>query len=123
MSNPSQTPAARQRRSFEFSPQYRPSLLCCLAIQFVFFVLTALVLDLEHRTNKLCCIAIVAQWMGVILIMGRRPLSPTWTDLLFIRFGIVPLTFATPWIAHWVWNFIGQSTQSGLERWFPRPPG
>jgi hypothetical protein len=118
---PDRTPLAfRKRRSFEFSLKYGPALLRCLGLQMVCFILTGLVLDLESRTNKLCFIAIVSQWIVVLVMMGRRPLAPTKWDLRFISYGIVPLTLAAPWIADLVWYFIGHTSQNGLERLFPK---
>jgi hypothetical protein len=104
-----------RRRSFQFSPQYRPALFRCLWLQVALFILTAMVLDMG-RLNHLCRYAIVGQWVGIFIVMGRRPLTPTRGDLLFIRWGIVPLLFATPWLADWVWLLIGESTRSGLDR-------
>jgi hypothetical protein len=111
----------KKRRSFEFSSKYRPSIRWCLCLQGLFFLLTAMLLDLG-RANQFCSIAIVGQWVGIFLVMGRRPLSPTRADLLFIRYGIVPLMFATPYIGDWVWGVIGKSSQSGLERWLSIKP-
>jgi hypothetical protein len=122
VSNQFQTSGGRPRRSFEFSPRYRPALVCCLCLQAPVFCLSALIMDLEHRSHILCCFAMMAQWFGVVLIMGRRPLAPTQADLLFIRYAILPLVFATPWIAQLVWAVIGHSSQSGMDRLFPRPP-
>jgi hypothetical protein len=106
---------ARPRRSFEFSPLYRPAVLGCLAVQAFLFILTGLMLDFG-RMNKLCAIVIVAQWIGFFVVLGRRPLSPTQSDLWFIRWGSVPLLLAAPWIAIRVYAVIGTSSLSGLER-------
>jgi hypothetical protein len=103
------------RRPFQFSPQYQPALFQSLCLQLSLLILTALVLDMG-RLNHLCQFAIMGQWLGILIIMGRRPLTPTRGDLLFIYWGIVPLMFAMPWLADWVWLLIGQSTRSGLDR-------
>jgi len=105
-----------QRRSFEFAPQYGPAFLTCLVVQVALFFLTALVLD-GGQLNRFCFLTITCQWIGNFVILGRRPASPTTMDLLFIRYGMVPLLFVTPFIADGVWSVIGHSTLNGLQRW------
>jgi hypothetical protein len=106
---------ARPRRLFELSLLYLPAVLTGFVVQVLLFLLTGLVLDFG-RTNRLCAIALVGHWVGVLLVLHRRPLSPTRSDLWFIRWGAVPLLLAAPWVAELVYALIGHSSLSGLER-------
>lgn len=121
--DPSLRPAigTRERKSFEFSLLYRSAWKKCIALQAVFFLMTALMLDFG-RMNKLCTVVIVSQLIINLIITGRRPLNPTKGDLLFISYGIVPLMFAAPYLAEWVWDVVGRSSQSVLDRWLSLPP-
>jgi hypothetical protein len=107
------TAPARPRRSF--SPEVPPAVLTGIGVQAFLFLLTALVLD-HGRTNQFCCIGLIAHWLGVLMILGRRPRSPTQGDLWFIRWGAVLLLLAMPWVADLVYALIGKSSLSGLER-------
>jgi hypothetical protein len=109
------TGTACKRRSFQFSPKYGPALRACFCLQAAFFLLTAMVLD-TGRLNRMCQLAIVGQWLGIFLVLGRRPLSPTLSDLLFIRYGIMPLLVAMPFLAGLVWKVVGESPLTGLDR-------
>lgn len=69
---------------------YRRPIFTAVAIQSLVAVLASLVLD-GGTTGRLCGIALIAFWSGAALIIGRRPDSPTDTDLDLIRVGYLPL--------------------------------
>ncbi len=80
-------------------------------------IISSLVLD-GGRTAGMCMVAMVAHWIGVLFILVRRWRSPTETDLLFIRYGILICGVLVLVLAPFVWEYIGPSTQSGIQRWF-----
>ena len=47
------------------------------------------------QTNTGCTIALFGFWIGVALILLRRPHKPTRGDLVYIRFGIPVMVFLT----------------------------
>ena len=40
---------------------------------------------------KVCGVAMAAHWLGVTLIMSRRPLMPTIADLIYLRWAFLPI--------------------------------
>ncbi|MBN1590887.1 MAG: hypothetical protein JW888_15345 [Pirellulales bacterium] len=72
-----------------------------LVLQGVLLALSALMLDGGYLL-RVCVAAMIAQLVTTGVILQRRPTEPTRTDLLMIRFGIVPLAAiayaAMPWI-------------------------
>lgn len=116
---PKSKDTAGGRASFEFAPQYWSALKTGVVLQLVICVLTLLLLDMG-RAFGFFRVALIAHWMGIIVIMGRRPTSPTKVDILFIRWGILPLFLLSVWLGPLVWRIIGESPLSGWERWWGR---
>jgi len=92
-----------------------PALRDGILLQAVFGVLTALMLDMG-RSFGFFKVALIGHWMGIFVIMGRRPLSPTKWDIFFIRVGVLAILTLVVLIAPIVWNVIGESHLSGFER-------
>jgi hypothetical protein len=107
------------RTSFEFSPLYWPALKFGILLQAIIGTLCALMLDMGE-TFDVFKVTFVAHWAGIFFIMGRRPLSPTRVDIAFIRWGTPLCLAATVWIRPLVWQMIGESTLSGVERLWQR---
>ncbi len=74
--------------------------------QAVVLVLSSLVLD-GGQIFRVCAIAALGYWIAVVVIMWRRPVSPTPTDLGFIRYGFWLLILLTKVIAPVVWRLVG----------------
>jgi hypothetical protein len=90
-----------------------------IVLQIPILVLAALMLD-GGRLLGVVSIATVAYWMVTLQIMFRRPATPTRVDIVFIRFGVLLLSAVTVFVAPFVWDFIGESTRSGLDRLLSR---
>ena len=112
---PETTAIAKRETTFEFSPRYCPAVKDALVLQTIIGILTGLMLD-GGGTFGVFQVAFLGQWLGILLIVFRRPQSPTRTDLLFIRFGIVILLFLAGAITPFIWSMIGESELSGIER-------
>lgn len=84
-------------------------------ISLVMLLLTSCNLD-GGVLFRLCLTASLGYWAGVGMAVLRRRLSPTTTDLLFMRWGSLALTIASPGIAALVYTIIGRSEHSGLDR-------
>ena len=65
-----------------------------------------MVLDLGEHLQA-CCLASVAFWLATILILVRRPRSPTQGDLIYIRWGMLPIVFVSNPIFMMVWEMKG----------------
>jgi hypothetical protein len=100
---------------FKYSPLYWPALGFGILVQAILGILSALMLDLGETLN-IFQVAFVGHWAGMLFILVRRPLSPTKTDIVFIRWGTPLLMLATVLIARQVWNVIGDSDRSGWQR-------
>ena len=83
-------PARDRRHSLALAPAYRSALRWGIGFQAVGSVLTSLLLD-HGRQAQLFLAALVGHWVGIGLIMWRRPQSPSKWDLLFVRYGILLL--------------------------------
>jgi hypothetical protein len=103
------------RLAFQISPEYWPAVKFALVLDGFLFVFTALQLD-GGRAFAFYRIAFVAHWIGIFLVVCRRPLSPTMLDMIYIRWGVVLLLLLLGAIAPIVWSYIGESDLSGLER-------
>lgn len=106
-----------RRISSGISDKYWPALKQGLLLQIIFGVLSALIL-VAGDPFMLFAVALLGHWMGILMIVLRRPTSPTAVDLFFVRYGIVLLMIATVLVAPSVWSIIGESHLNGLERLF-----
>lgn len=107
--------SAAPRGSFEISPLYWHALKTAVLLQLFFGALTSLMLDLG-RSFGFFQVALLGHWIGILLIITRRPLSATKIDIFFIRWGIVLLLIMARLIAPLVWAIIGESDLSGWQR-------
>jgi len=71
-----------------FSESYRKPIYVSVCIGFFWLALWSLALDGGYCV-RLAAYALLSQWIGVVLIMFRRPADPTKLDLQFIKYGIV----------------------------------
>lgn len=68
------------------SPAYRTPVFQAVGLQAILGLLSALILD-GGLTARICGVAFVAFWGGVAVMIWRRPLNPTKTDLSLIQAG------------------------------------
>jgi hypothetical protein len=112
---PATVVSAERQNSFDFWQQYGAAVKDALVVQGVFGVLTGLMLD-GGRSFKFFTVALMGHWLTILLIIGRRPMSPTKFDIFCIRWGLVFAMLLVGVIAPAVWSIIGESHLSGLER-------
>jgi Kef-type K+ transport system membrane component KefB len=79
-----------------------------LIVWIVLGVLTSLMLDGGY-TARLFMLVSVGYLAFVVMVQFRRAAAPTAIDLLFIRYGALPLLLAAPWLATAVYYFIGDN--------------
>ncbi|MBI5760042.1 MAG: hypothetical protein HZA46_16115 [Planctomycetales bacterium] len=89
-----------------FDPEYPRPLLHALCIQLGLLVLTALILD-HGIVFTACRYASVGFWAGVVLILVRRPVAPTKSDLLYFRFGLPVISVTVVPLFLCVWQIKG----------------
>ena len=96
----------RDRLHVGVSRQFGTAANSALLQNFLVILLSALVLDFGVIARA-CLIALAAFWIGVGIVVFRRPLAPTATDLAFVRFGYPPMTFVTVVASHVAWRAMG----------------
>lgn len=72
---------------------YRRGVWIALAIQFLSALVLLTILD-GGRLARLGAVAMTGFWLGALLIVLRRPRSPSKVDLLYFRWGFPALLFA-----------------------------
>jgi hypothetical protein len=87
-------------------PYTRPLLLAFLLQLLFLFFYKVMVLDLGQGLQA-CCYGSVAFWLGVVLILVRRPRNPSPGDLTYIRWGLIPIVLISNPIFLWVWKAKG----------------
>lgn len=92
--------------SLPISPSYRKPVFEAVALQALLGLLSALILD-GGTTARICGIALVAFWGGAVVLIGRRPQSPTRTDIELLRFGYLPLVVIAFVLVHFIWTVRG----------------
>lgn len=115
-----------KHRSFHLSDDvsaaYKPALYKSVQLQALLFILTSLVLD-RGQMRRYFIFAMCGQWAGTIIILFRRPTSPTKTDLSFIRYALLPLFLLVNLLIPVIWNWKGGSSIDDLYRWQFRKGG
>jgi hypothetical protein len=61
-------------------------------------ILTALMLD-GGRMVRICLMAMLAYWAAVAWLLVRRPIRKGTTDLVFVRWGFLPIFVASLMLA------------------------
>ena len=89
------------------SPEYSRSLGRGTLLVFLLIVISGLVLD-GRLTAQITLMAVLGYLGGIAVMMVRRPLAPTATDLWLLRWGFVPLWFAAQVGTRYVWAWIGR---------------
>jgi hypothetical protein len=56
---------------------------------------------------RLFGIALVAYWVGVVLIISRRPISPSPFDLWFVRLGFLAVSIISVAMTPLIWRLRG----------------
>ncbi len=78
------------------SSQYWPAIRVSLVLQAASGVLSALVLD-GGTLMQIWAMALAAYWVGVLVILTRRPAKPTRLDLFLVRWAFpLLLVLAVP---------------------------
>jgi hypothetical protein len=72
------------------SPLYKSAIKLAVLQQVILLILSSLLLD-SGSMFRVCSVAAIAHWMAIVMIIARRPVSPTGFDLGIIRWGFVPL--------------------------------
>ena len=88
------------------SESYRPTLWRALFSSLIIGILSALVLD-GGQTAILTAKGLAVFWILIVVIILRRPQTPTSLDLLLIRWGCLPLIVGFQVAIHYVWHLRG----------------
>jgi hypothetical protein len=72
----------------------------------VLFALICLIFTDTERLAKLLAVMTVAFWCGVLLIIRKRPTSPTKGDLIFIRLGPLGMFLVFAIVGSLTWGIL-----------------
>ena len=98
----------RMKLSEQISSSYTRPVVEAAMFSAVLLILSFMVLDMGE-TGYASVYAMAAFWVGVLLIILRRPHSPTKSDLHVIRFGSLVVVIAAQFLARWIWAMRGVS--------------
>ena len=88
------------------SPAFGNAFAEAIVIQLLVVVFTSILLG-GATIAQVCMFALLAYWVGAILIVCRRPRSPTETDIQLIRFGYLPLCGIAFIMSTFIWLIRG----------------
>lgn len=88
--------------SADLSPHYKRPITVAAVASALLMLLSAVVLDGGGTALATFC-AIVGFWTGVILIVARRPQSPTKADIDVLRFGPITVVIGAQFLARGIW--------------------
>lgn len=94
------------KRSLPISPKYDKAIFEAVGIQLILGVLSLLILD-GGTAARICFIALVAFWGGAVVLVWRRPQSPTRLDIELIRFGYLPVVVLAFFLVEFIWHLRG----------------
>lgn len=89
------------------SPEYSRSLGHGILLVFLLIVISELVLD-GGLTAQITLMAAMGYLGGIAVMVVRRPLAPTATDLWLLRWGFVSLWFAAQVGTRYAWTWMGR---------------
>ena len=82
---------------------YHRALIQALALQVVLLILGAMVLDGGECLSAVVYSSI-AYWAGLAFVVFRRPSTPTGGDLVFVRYGLIPIVIGGVLLFIYVWG-------------------
>jgi len=74
----------------QIAPAYRPAIKVALVGQLISLLFLMTILD-GGQTFRAATCGMAGFWIGVAIVMMRRPRSPSALDLLFVRWGFLPM--------------------------------
>ena len=89
--------------SLPIAPSYRKPIFEAVVLQALLSILSLLMLD-GGTTARICGIALVAFWAAAVVLILRRPRTPTRTDLSFVRFGYLAMVVVAFFLVHFIWH-------------------
>lgn len=98
-----------------FASDYGPAIKSAVIQQVIFLVLGALMLDGGY-VGRACCVTAIAHWVAILLIVFRRPLSPTKVDLIVIRYAFLLILLFVGWLAPFVQKWMGTGVLLVVQR-------
>jgi hypothetical protein len=93
---------------FPMSPKYDSAIYEAVALQIVIGLLSLMILD-GGELAQICGVTLVSFWGGAIVLIARRPQSPSKVDLELIRFGYLLVAIIAFFLVGWIWHLRGVS--------------
>lgn len=88
------------------SSSYKKPLIIAVLFSSVLLILSSLILDYGY-TGLASVYGTVGLWVGVLLIVLRRPQAPTTADIAIIRVGSLPVIIMARILVRWIWHLRG----------------
>jgi len=88
------------------SANYRKPIFEAIGLQMLIGFLGLLLLD-GGTMARICGIALLAFWCSAVMLIWRRPKSPTRTDIQLIRFGYLPVVIIAYFLVRFIWTIRG----------------
>lgn len=85
---------------------YKDAAKFSLVYQLILLLFTGMILD-GGRCSGYVTMAMIAFWGSVIVLIIRNPKNPKPVDIVYIKFGFIPVLIITPYIMGFVWSFSG----------------
>jgi hypothetical protein len=92
--------------SIPISQSYRKPIFEAVVLQVIVGILSLMILD-GGDCARICGAALLAFWGGAVVLIWRRPVTPTKTDLELIRFGYLPVMIIAFVIIQLAWRMRG----------------
>lgn len=97
-----------------FASDYDPAIKSAVIQQVIFLILGGLTLDGGYL-GRACCVATLAHWVAILLIVVRRPFLPTKVDLIVIRYAFFLVLLFVGWLAPFVQRWMGTGILSAVQ--------
>ena len=92
--------------SVPISDNYRAPIYVALGLQVITVFLSPFAPD-HGEFTQFACMAATAFWGSVVVLVARRPRTPTRTDLLWVRYGYLAAVAVAYVVAPIVWCLRG----------------
>jgi hypothetical protein len=85
------------------SSRYRKAVFEAVGLQVLIGFLSLLFLD-GGDIARICGIVLLGFWGGAVVLLCRRPRTPTRTDIEFIRFGYLLILLGAYFLVPYIWS-------------------
>ncbi|MBU8902309.1 MAG: hypothetical protein KOO69_06185 [Victivallales bacterium] len=89
-----------------FHNKYKKAIFFSLAYQMVLLLFSAMILD-GGQCGQYMLVSMAGFWVSVIVLIIRKPWSPSKKDIFYIKWGFFLILFFVPLIMKFTWMLRG----------------